>query len=128
MSNPAFWSNREAADEKIKRLGELKNLVDRFREIESAIAKLDADSGEDAFFDARRKFRQLELETLFGGRYDKQSAVISIYPGAGGEDAADWARMLFEMFRKYAEKRGWKTLILEEESNRRTLDIRGEYA
>lgn len=128
MADPGFWANREAADEKIKLLGELKNLVGRFREIESSIAKIEKDFSDDAFFEAKRKFRLLELQTLFGGRYDKQPVVISVYPGAGGEDAADWARMLFEMYQKYAEQQKWKTVVLEDEPNRRTLEIRGDYA
>ena len=42
-----------------------------------------------------------------GGKYDKLNAVITIFAGAGGADAEDWAQMLFEMYRKYAEKSGW---------------------
>ena len=58
------------------------------------------------------------------GKYDKGHAHLSIFPGVGGEDAKDWANMLLNMYRKYAEKRGWKVALIDE----RAIDIRGEYA
>ena len=62
--------------------------------------------------------------TQLTGKYDKNHAHISIFPGAGGEDAKDWANMLLKMYAKYAEKRGWKVMLIDE----RAIDIRGEYA
>ncbi len=73
-------------------------------------------------------FRELELATLFTGRYDKQAAVVSIYPGAGGDDAEDWARMLSDMYLGYAKRRGWTTKVLDDSPNRRTMELKGEYA
>src|SRR3989344_8959242 len=58
------------------------------------------------------------------GKYDKNHAHISIFPGVGGEDAKDWANMLLKMYVKYAEKRGWKTVLIDD----RAIDVRGEYA
>jgi len=58
------------------------------------------------------------------GKYDKKNAHISIFPGAGGEDAKDWANMLLKMYIKYAEKRGWKVSLVDD----RAIDIKGEYA
>lgn len=83
---------------------------------------------EDKFFEVKRKFRDLELRELFKGRYDGQSAAISVYPGAGGEDAEDWARMLAEMYVKYAAKRKWQIAILDESPNSRAFEIKGDYA
>ena len=57
-------------------------------------------------------------------KYDKGHAHISIFPGVGGEDAKDWANMLLNMYRKYAEKRGWKVALIDD----RAIDVRGEYA
>jgi len=58
------------------------------------------------------------------GPYDKGNAHIAIFPGAGGEDAKDWAQMLLKMYAKYAERRGWKVVLVDD----RAIDIRGEYA
>jgi len=50
-------------------------------------------------------------------KYDKGDAVITIFAGAGGDDAEDWARMVFEMYQKYITKRGWGTIFLDENKN-----------
>lgn len=57
-------------------------------------------------------------------KYDKNSANISLFPGVGGDDAKDWANMLLNMYVKYAQKRGWKVIQVDD----RSIDIRGEYA
>jgi peptide chain release factor 2 len=128
MSDADFWANRETADQKIKELGELQNLTERYHAIEKNLAKLGAAYDEPLFFETRRMFRVLELETLFTGKYDRQSAVVSVYPGAGGEDATDWARMLGEMYVGYAKLRGWGTRALDENENRRAIEIKGDHA
>ncbi len=57
-------------------------------------------------------------------KYDQNNAHLSIYAGAGGDDAKDWARMLFEMYYKYAQKRGWKVVVTDDLQ----LEIKGDYA
>ena len=69
----------------------------------------------------------LELKTLFTGKYDKQSAILSIFSGAGGKDAEDWARMLYEMYLKYSQRKGWKVKIIDERPGEITLGIEGNY-
>ncbi len=138
MSRPDFWlaspkhggggQNRTAADEKIKTLGQLQDLVTKHKEVEGAIVALEKNFTEGGFFDAKRKFRDLELKTLFTGPYDKQAAVLSVYPGAGGEDAEDWARMLFLMYQAYAKKRGWQMKILDDSPRSPTMEIKGDYS
>jgi peptide chain release factor 2 len=128
MSRPGFWRERAAAEEKIKELGELKDFLEKFKEVEKGIRDLRQRFDEQRFFEVRNKFRQLELTKLFTGAYDKQAAIISIYPGAGGKDAEDWARMLGEMYERYAAKRGWKTAVLDDNPNRRTFEVKGDYA
>jgi peptide chain release factor 2 len=128
MSSPDFWLDRFAADEKIKTQGELKNIADKFRAVEAGIMDLGKNFDENRFFETKRKFRELELTQLFKGKYDKQAATISVYPGAGGDDAEDWARMLFEMFEKYVKRRGWKTKTIDDNPRSRTFEAKGDYA
>jgi peptide chain release factor 2 len=96
--------------------------------------KFSADGGsarsefEEKFFELKRKFRILELEELFKGKYDKCGAILSVYPGAGGDDAEDWGRMLFLMYENYAKRRGWGAKTVDDNPRSRTLEIKGDYA
>ncbi|MEK7094258.1 MAG: PCRF domain-containing protein [Patescibacteria group bacterium] len=130
MSEPTFWQNKVVADESIKEVGELKDLLNQYYVIEAGLKSL-AKPGEerpvDLFHEVKRLLKQLELRQLFTNPHDKQSATLAIFPGAGGDDADDWARMLFEMYEKYAAKQGWKTVLVDDNSNRRTMEIQGNY-
>lgn len=127
MSDQNFWSNRELADQKIKEMGELQDIVSRYEEVFSAAENLKKENEND-FFEARKVFRSLEIQELFKGVHDKQSAIISIFPGAGGEDAEDWASMLFKMYEGYAKRRRWKTRVLDDNIRNATLEISGANA
>ncbi len=128
MSSAGFWNDRQNADVKIRELGELNDIVSKQQEIREGIDALKAVFDEDAFHDIKRKFREFELTQLFIGRYDKQSAVLAIYPGAGGEDAEDWARMLGAMYEGYAKTRGWKVRVVDDNPRSWTIEVGGAYA
>ena len=128
MASASFWTNREAADEEIKTFGKLQDIVKKYEEIEAGIAELKKHFSEDRFYEVKRAFRTLELTQLFVGKYDKQSAVLSVYPGAGGEDAEDWARMLGVMYENYAKQHGYKVVVLDDNHRSRTFEIKGEFA
>jgi len=128
MAEPDFWSNREEADKKIKRLGELQEVVNKWSAVDASIQILKENFNENVFYETERNFRELEQEMLFQGRYDTHGAVITVYPGAGGEDAEDWARMLFEMYSGFAKHKGWKTEIIDDNIRSRAVGIQGKYA
>lgn len=127
MANADFWRDRAAADEKIKALGIIRNIVSKYEEIMGGIRELGENFDENKFYGVKRKFKELELILLFSGAYDKQSAVLSVYPGAGGEDAEDWARMLAAMYENYVKRRGWSLKTMDDNPRSRTFEIKGEY-
>ena len=55
----------------------------------------------------------VKLETLLSGNYDKNNAILSLHAGAGGTEAQDWVEMLYRMYLRFAEKRGYKTETLD---------------
>jgi peptide chain release factor 2 len=64
-----------------------------------------------------KELQDLKVLAEGGGKYDRNNAVFTIVAGAGGDDAEDFARMLVEMYQRYAEKRGWSAVVLDENQN-----------
>lgn len=87
-----------------------------------------------------RKLEKAENKTFLSGKYDKGSAILTIYAGAGGQDAQDWATMLLRMYERYCQKRGYNVKILEQSfgeaggpegrigTKQVSLEIKGDYA
>jgi peptide chain release factor 2 len=128
MSSAGFWNDRQNADAKIRELGELNSIVSKWNDIRTGIDQLKLQFDENTYHEIKRGFREFELTQLFTGRYDKQSAVLAIYPGAGGEDAEDWARMLGVMYEGYAKLREWKTRVVDDNPRSYTIEVSGAYA
>lgn len=64
-----------------------------------------------------REYRRLLRAQVFTGKYDKGNAMLAIYAGAGGDDAEDWARILLEMYQRYAERQKWRVINLHTHPN-----------
>lgn len=64
------------------------------------------------------------MRVFLSGKYDKGTALLSIYPGAGGQDAQDWSAMLLRMYLRYSDRKGWKSKIIDSG----TIEIQGSYA
>lgn len=126
MTNPGFWENRDHARERSQELALLKRDSERWDRVTSELKTLeefcqimkDDDpmvqdiAGRVAVLE--KEFRALQTELFFSGKYDKGSAVVSFYAGAGGKDAEDWAAMLKRMFERFAEKKKWKVKTIHE--------------
>jgi peptide chain release factor 2 len=63
--------------------------------------------------DLEKRLRAAELGRMLSGQVDHANAILSIHPGTGGVDAKDWAQMLMRMYLRWAEKRGYKTEIVD---------------
>lgn len=95
------------------------------REVEAVRRKLDQ---------IEKQIRDIELREMLGGQHDPDNAIVSINAGAGGTEAQDWTEMLLRMYLRWAEKRSYKSEIIDilagEEAGIKnvTLTISGEYA
>lgn len=80
------------------------------------------------------KFERSKKEAFLSGKYDKGDAVITIVAGAGGDDAEDWARILLEMYQKYAARQRWQVKIIHQHFNdmngikNASTEIEGKFA
>src|SRR5262245_53843987 len=89
----------------------------KIAEIEAAMASPDFWSDKDKAQATLKEYQDLKARLAGGGGYDKSDAIVSIVSGAGGDDAEDFSRILFEMYSKYAAKNGLKTALLSSNEN-----------
>lgn len=89
----------------------------RIQEIEAAMGAADFWNDKEHAQTILKEYQDLKAKLAGVGSYDKGDAILSIISGAGGDDAEDFSRMLFEMYGKYAAGRGWKTALLSANQN-----------
>ncbi|HYF12712.1 MAG TPA: PCRF domain-containing protein, partial [Candidatus Paceibacterota bacterium] len=89
----------------------------RIKEIEGAMTAPDFWSDKNKAQALIKELQDLKIQAEGGGKYDSGNAVLSIVAGAGGDDAEDFAAMLFNMYRKFIENRGWGYRVLHENQN-----------
>jgi len=142
MQDPDAWKDRLAMEPFLKEVGQLQSTISLFEDISESVDLLSVldEVDEKLLGQTEKKIKELEVERLFGGRFDKGNAIISIYAGAGGQDAADWVHMLYAMYEAFAQRRGWKIVVIdsvEESAGGRTgrvplknitFEIKGSYA
>lgn len=94
------------------------------KEIETKITEIEKQMNAPDFWNDKEKAQlkvkeYQDLKSALGGKekYDRGNAVITIFSGAGGDDSEDFSAILFSMYRRYSEKRGWQTLLLHENQN-----------
>lgn len=119
-----FWEDQENAKLVMQKVNSLKQVINPWRQLERTAADLlemlDASSEPDELFDEisdqvskiEKELESKETETYLSGKHDQDNAILSIFAGAGGVDAQDWAEMLLSMYLKYAEKKGFQKNII----------------
>ena len=126
-SGEAFWSSPDKAREILKEGTLLSREVDRWQAIEDGLEEVgllaemlrDEDDPESlkelqAFLQRlKRNLTLMRLEKMMSGENDAANAIVNINAGAGGTEAQDWVEMLMRMYLRWAEKRGWKSSIVD---------------
>lgn len=106
-ADPSFWKDTVAATSAMKELASLQ------KEIEDA-GMLEHYVSEGNKNEAEKLLEKLELFVYLSGPYDDTGAILSIHAGQGGVEAMDWTQMLFRMYTRFFERRGWKFETVEE--------------
>jgi len=146
IAHPDFWQNAEAsqpllaerkrleemleADQRLaRRVADISAYIELAKEGENVEAELGAELAA-----LEGEVNALEARTLLAGENDRRNAIVTIHPGAGGTESQDWAEMLLRMYRRWAERRGFKFTLNDyqpgEEAGLKsaTFTVTGEYA
>lgn len=125
IANPDFWNDTDNAQRVSKQASDIRDVIERYEsacglldDIKTAteLAEEDPEFGEEIENDLERLEKMLddfEVESWFNGRFDSSDAILSIHPGSGGLEAQDWTEMLYRMYSRYADSKGWKVKVLD---------------
>ena len=135
MEQPDFWDDPEAAQKAMKAKKSMEDTIGEFEGLEKSLADIEelieltemeeeagasdeelaetAKTIEKDFERIKEKLDAMRLRTLLTGKYDRYGAIVSIHAGTGGIDAMDWASMLFRMYTRWCEKKGYGVKIID---------------
>lgn len=106
-ANPSFWKDHKLATSKMKELASLQKEAVKIENLQALI--------ENSNFEAAEKLLdELEVFTFLSGTYDNGAAIMSLHSGQGGVEAMDWTNMLYRMYARFFERKGWSVEIIEE--------------
>lgn len=127
MEAPNFWDQPEQANLKMRELKNLKDTVElysqlagQYSDIETLIEMGYEENDSDMVREIRqeidqfiREFEELRISTLLSDEYDKNNAILKLNAGAGGTESCDWASMLYRMYTRWAERKGYTVEVLD---------------
>lgn len=148
LQDPALWQNREQAQALTAEHVNLKKEIDSWRELSAEVEadlalaeEFKNEADEDLAKDLEQKvqklkqeFNALESAVFFIAPYDARNAIVAISAGAGGTDAQDWAEMILSMLLRFAERKNFKTHLVDKQSGQEagiksaTFEVIGPYA
>ena len=124
---PDFWSDQDNSTKILQKIKQMKTKIENYDAlstkledtiilIEMAIEENDESMTEEILEDQKAIYKEEEkqrIEVLLSGEYDKNNAIISFHPGAGGTEAQDWALMLYRLYTRWGEKHGFNVKLLD---------------
>ena len=127
MAEADFWNDQKKAQKIIRESNQLKALIEThhsltaaFAELSEGISELSSSFDEDMneliseeYTETMKKFEEFEIQVLLSSPYDDHNAILEIHPGAGGTEAMDWASMLYRMYMRWAERKGFKIELMD---------------
>ena len=127
MEAPGFWDNPDYSNKKMKELKNHKDTVEqtngldtRYEDIETLIEMGNEEEDESMAEEIRgeldsfiEELETLRISTLLTGEYDKNDAILKLNAGAGGTESCDWCSMLYRMYTRWAEKKGFSVEVLD---------------
>ena len=126
MEAPDFWDNAEVSQMKMKQLKSLKDDIETYHNLETQMEDMETmiEMGyeendpeiipeiQEMLDEFQASFDSIRVKTLLSGEYDGENAIIKLNAGAGGTEACDWCGMLYRMYSRWAEKKGFALEVL----------------
>ena len=127
MEAPGFWDDMDKAQKYMKELKNLKDSIETYNNLKSLYDDIlvliemgeeseDAEIAEEAkssMDEFASKVDEVKIKTLLSGEYDKYNAILKLNAGAGGTESCDWTSMLYRMYTRWAESKGFTTQVLD---------------
>ena len=127
IEEPGFWDNAEISQHVMKELKSLKDFIETadglmtsFEDIGLLIEMAYDENDESLLPEIEEElinfeecFENLRIQTLLSGEYDKDNAIVTLHAGAGGTESCDWANMLYRMYTRWAERKGFSVQVLD---------------
>ena len=127
MEAPDFWDNPERSQESMKTLKSLKDDLETYQQLENQYEEIEMliEMGyeendpavipeiEETLTSFRQTLEDIRIKTLLSGEYDESNAIVTLHAGAGGTESCDWASMLYRMYTRWADKKGYQVEVLD---------------
>lgn len=127
MEEPNFWDVPEKAQEMMKELGSLKEDRDTYKKLATAkedmetLIEMGYEENDESLIPEiaemlesfKKDYENIRIKTLLSGEYDKSNAIVKLNAGAGGTEAMDWCSMLYRMYTRWAERKGFSVEELD---------------
>ena len=127
IEEPSFWDNPEQSQQVMKDLKSLKDSIEVMEKLETGYEDIgvliemayeendaemipEIEAELSAFVE---RYDTIRIQTLLSGEYDKDNAIVTLHAGAGGTESCDWASMLYRMYTRWAERKGFRVEVLD---------------
>jgi len=132
--DPKLWNDQNNAKAVLQSLSGLKSELDEIKDVSDTLEILNEVEDVEELKKLARLIAKLELKSYLSGKYDNKNTIVTIHAGQGGTEAMDWAQMLFRMYIRYCERKGFATETIDSTSGEEaglksvTFEIKGRYA
>ena len=126
-SQPDFWNDQENSGKILQRQKAVKSKIEKYQGLVTkhedtfVLCEMGIDENDESVVEEVQSelkslnelTEQMKIEVLLSGEYDRNNAIVSFHPGAGGTEAQDWALMLYRMYTRWGEKHGFNVKLLD---------------
>ncbi len=122
-----FWADQNQSGKTLRRIKQIKDKIEAYEKLAAkledtiALAELAIEENDESFIEEvegdlasiEKEEEKQRIEILLSGEYDRNNAIVSFHPGAGGTEAQDWAQMLYRMYTRWGEKHGYTVKLID---------------